>query len=112
MNPVQEEASSKVKNVNAEPLTKLAGRKETVAHSLLVRYYITAREITRVWTPPGTAGDWPELPWAEVVVSAARPCFASAADAGRWPSGRDQWNRVKSRCDWKFSEIRLSFPKP
>ena len=108
--------------MNAEPLSDLAGRKETVARSLLVRYYIVARKITRVCAPQSPlvsrrpAGRRPELlgtGWVyrgraldcrlRGLASRRLPTLA----AGRW--GVTKWNRVRFRCDWKFREIGLSF---
>lgn len=95
MNPVQEEASSKVKNVNAEPLSSLSDRKETVARSLLVRYYNIAREITRACAPQSRlvlrrpCGRRPELLVTGGPISGGRGILGCAAlprvGFRRWP---------------------------
>lgn len=125
MNPAQEEASSKVKKVNAEPLSNLAGRKETIARSLLVRYYIVVCKITRVGAPQSRlvlrrpAGRRPELlgtgwtylgrAWSSRLRGPASRRLPTLA-AGR--RGVTNWNRVRFRCDWKFCEIGLFFRNP
>lgn len=121
MSPVQEEASSKVKNVNAEPLSDLAGRKETVTRSLLVCYYIVARIIPRVCAPQSRlvlrrpAGRRPE--WLRLLGLSRRVLHSRLlGPASRRPPtlaagrrGVTKWNRVRFRCDWKFSRNGLSF---